>query len=109
MGGRTGKPISSLEKRQRRMLEEEMRRRMRESKVSDIESAKQVFYDEGLIKRAIREIRGQSYVTPYILMNKLNVVYGVAKDILEILEKQGVVKLYSKNRRVAIYVPTHAA
>ncbi len=109
MGGRTGKPITLIEKRQRRLMEEEMRRRVREQSRTDVEASKQVFFDEELIKRAIREIRGQSYVTPYMLMNKLNVVYGVAKDILEVLEKRSVVKLYSKNRRVAIYVPVHAA
>ncbi len=105
MGTKGGKPISALEKRQKRMAREE--RRMREHEGGET-SGRLVYYDENLIEKASREIRGSSYITPYVLMSKLNVSYSVAKGILRELEKRGEIKLYSRNRRVLIYVPVAA-
>ncbi len=105
MGTKGGKPISALEKRQRRMAREE--RRLREHESAET-GGRLVYYDESLVEKAAREIRGSSYITPYVLMSKLNVSYSVAKDILRELEKRGEIKLYSRNRRVSIYIPAVA-
>ena len=105
MGTKGGKPISALEKRQRKRAREE--RKVRESESSEF-GGRLVYYDETLIDKAAREIRGSPYITPYVLMSKLNVSYSVAKDILRELEKRGEIKLYSRNRRVLIYVPIAA-
>ena len=105
MGTKGGKPISALEKRQRRMAREERRSREHESAET---GGRLVYYDESLVEKAAREIRGSSYITPYVLMSKLNVSYSVAKDILRELEKRGEIKLYSRNRRVSIYIPVAA-
>ncbi len=106
MGTKGGKPITAVEKRQRRELERRMKARMQQE--SDSSGGKMVFYDEGMLNQALREARIQGYITPYIVMSKLNVTYGVAKDILTELEKRGQLKLYSRNRRVLIYVPVAA-
>lgn len=106
MGTKGGKPITAVEKRQRRELERRMRARVQQE--SEGAEGKLVFYDENLLNRALKEIRNSSYVTPYILMSKMNVTYGVAKDVLRELEKRGYLKLYSRNRRVLIYVPVVA-
>jgi len=105
MGTKGGKPISALEKRQRKRAREE--RRLRESESSEL-GGRLVYYDETLIDKAAKEIRGSPYITPYVLMSKLNVSYSVAKDILRELEKRGEIRLYSRNRRVLIYVPVAA-
>ncbi len=105
MGTKGGKPISALEKRQRKMAREE--RRLREHEGSEV-GGKLVYYDEKLIEKASREVRGSEYITPYVLMSKLNISYSVAKSILRELEKRGEIKLYSRNRRVLIYVPIAA-
>ena len=106
MGTKGGKPITAIEKRQRRELERKMRARMQQE--SESSEGRMVFFDEGMLNQALREARSQGYITPYIVMSKLNVTYGVAKDILMKLEKRGQLKLYSRNRRVLIYVPVAA-
>lgn len=106
MGTKGGKPITAIEKRQRRELERRMRARMQQE--SEGTEDKLVFYDENLLSRALKEIKNSSYVTPYMLMSKLNVTYGVAKNMLGELEKRGYLRLYSRNRRVLIYVPVAA-
>ena len=106
MGGIHKKPISSLEKRQRR--EEAKRRKERAIKEERIES-KTSFVTPELLAKAQREIRGLKVITPYVLMGKLDVTYSVAKDILEVLERRRVLKLMTRNRRVAVYVPAEIA
>jgi len=106
MGGVHKKPISSLEKRQRK--EEAKRRKERVMKEERIES-KTSFVASELLAKAQREIKGIKVITPYTLMGKLNVTYSVAKDILEVLERKNVVKLMTRNRRVAVYVPAEIA
>jgi len=102
MGTKGGKPITAVEKRQRRELEKKIHARLQQE--SESSEGRLVFYDENILNQALKEIKNLSYVTPYILMTKLNVAYGVAKDILNELEKRGYLKLYSRNRRVLIYV-----
>lgn len=106
MGTKGGKPITAIEKRQRRELEKRMRARIQQE--SESPEGRLVFYNENILNQALKEIKNLSYVTPYILMTKLNVAYGVAKDILNELEKRGYLRLYSRNRRVLIYVPIAA-
>lgn len=105
MGTKGSKPISALEKRQRRMVREERRVRGYEEGET---GSKLVYYDERLVEKVSREIKGSPYVTPYMLMSKLNVSYSVAKGILRELEKRGEIRLYSRNRRVLIYIPVAA-
>ena len=106
MGTKGGKPITAIEKRQRRELEKKIRTRVQQEPESS--GGRLVFYNENILNQALKEIKNLSYVTPYILMTKLNVTYGVAKDILNELEKRGYLRLYSRNRRVLIYVPIAA-
>jgi small subunit ribosomal protein S25e len=64
-----------------------------------------VILPEGLYKRISREIRKEPLITPYMLAERYNMTVSLAKKVLRRLEAEGIVKLYSKNRRAPIYVP----
>lgn len=104
MGGVHGKPLSTIDRESRR-LEKEIALKFREQ-LPRGEGVKLVVLTEELLERAREIVRGSRVVTPYTLLSKMdNITYGVAKDILERLESEGVVRLVSRNRRVSIYVP----
>lgn len=63
-----------------------------------------VSHEHELIKRAVKEIQQMVYVTPFSLSTKLEIKVGVAKRILRELEKEGKLKLVSRNRRSPLYV-----
>ena len=108
MGGTHGKPITALEKRQKRLLESEKKKK--EVRVQKEERSEKITYvTSELISKAEKELANVKYITPYMLMSKLNVTYGVAKDILEELYRKGKVTLISRSRRTAIYVPIDIA
>jgi ribosomal protein S25 len=44
-------------------------------------------------------------VTPYQIYSKYNLKYSVAKDLLQGMVSQGLLKEVKKTRRVSIYVP----
>lgn len=107
MGGVHKKPISAMEKRQRR--EEAKKRRERIVREERKSESRIAFTTSELISKAQREIRGLKVITPYTLMGKLGVTYSVAKDILEVLERKNIIKLMTRNRRVAVYIPVELA
>lgn len=62
------------------------------------------FVPEDLYKRIVREIRREKYLTPYILAEKYSMTLSLAKRVLRKLETEGLVELYSPNRRASIYL-----
>ncbi len=62
------------------------------------------FVPEDLYKRIVREIRREKYLTPYILAEKYSMTLSLAKRVLRRLEAEGLVELYSPNRRASIYL-----
>ncbi|TRM82954.1 hypothetical protein DJ531_07650 [Sulfolobus sp. A20-N-F6] len=63
-----------------------------------------VTIDDETKRKVIDEIKKESMVTPYTLASKLGVSISVARKTLKELETQNVVKLYSKNRRLSLYI-----
>ncbi|MEM1626125.1 MAG: 30S ribosomal protein S25e [Sulfolobaceae archaeon] len=106
MGGATKKPISTMEKRQKRMAEEQQKKTAKRqvSKTGKEVISNVVYVDKETIKKVEEELKKEKIVTPYTLSTKLGVTISVSKKILEELERQGNIKLVSKNRRVALYV-----
>ncbi len=49
------------------------------------------------------------FVTPNALANQLGIRVSIVKDILEQLEKKGVIKQYDVSKRLKIYVPAKAS
>jgi len=102
-GGRTGKPLSSLEKRQRKALEQRLRQQLRARKKEEARKVALGTIDEGLIRRAQHEVRGQKAITPYMLSSRMGIPMSLAKKVLRVLADRGVIKLVDKSRRLAIY------
>ncbi len=101
MGTKGGKPITAIEKRQARMLREELRKR--EEKKEKRQSLGLV--DPSIVDRIAREIRSMEVVTPFVLTQRYNIKYSTAKKVLLELARRGLVEIYSKTRRLIIALP----
>lgn len=101
LGTKGGKPITAIEKRQARMLREELRRK------EERREKKQTLglVDPALVDKIARDIRGLDVITPFILTQRYNLKYSTAKKVLLELANRGVVEIYSKTRRLIIALP----
>ncbi|MEM2125967.1 MAG: hypothetical protein QXX77_01465 [Candidatus Methanosuratincola sp.] len=61
--------------------------------------------DAKVLDQIKREVPKMVCVTPYQIYSKYNLKYSVAKDLLEGMVSQGILKEVKKTRRVSIYVP----
>jgi len=104
--GRVNKPLSAIEKRQMRQLLKELRKKMIEERKESRGVTLRVVAEANVVDQAQKVVRHMNFVTPTALAEKMGVSVGLAKRILRDLETRGVLKLYAKNRRVQIYVPT---
>ncbi|BAB65352.1 MULTISPECIES: 30S ribosomal protein S25e [Sulfurisphaera] len=106
MGGASKKPISTVEKRMKKMAEEQQKKQQKRAttKTGKELTSKNVVIDNETLKKVQEELKKETIVTPYTLSTKLNVTISVAKKILEELERQGVVKIGTKDRRTAVYI-----
>ncbi|AAK40749.1 30S ribosomal protein S25e [Saccharolobus solfataricus] len=107
MGGASKKPISTMEKRLKK--EAEKQQKAEEKKKGPSKTGKEIIsravtIDEETKKKVLDEIKKESIITPYALATKSGISISVARKILKELENQNVVKLYSKNRRLEIYI-----
>jgi small subunit ribosomal protein S25e len=101
-GGKGGKPISVIEKRQKRALEQQLKQQMKKSEQREKKTQVSLLVDESLINRAIKEVTGLNIITPYVLASKLGVNVSIAKRIMKELISRGMLTLVSKNRRVIV-------
>ncbi|MEM0188009.1 MAG: 30S ribosomal protein S25e [Saccharolobus sp.] len=106
MGGTSKKPISTMEKKLKKEMEKQQKSEEKKkglSKTGKEIISRTVIIDEDTKKKVLDEIKKENIITPYILATKAGISISVAKKMLRDLETQNVVKLYSKNRRLAIY------
>lgn len=61
------------------------------------------------VERAKRELSREKWLTPYKVSQRYGITVSLAKRLLRELEKQGVVVLFSRNRRAPVYVPKSRA
>jgi small subunit ribosomal protein S25e len=101
-GGKGGKPISIIEKRQKRALEQQLKQQMKKTEQRGKKTQVSLLVDESLINRAIKEVTGLNIITPYVLASKLGVNVSIAKRIMKELISRGMLTLVSKNRRVIV-------
>ena len=105
MGGATKKPISSMEKRQKKLQEEAQKKAQKKiSKTGKEVTSKNIVIDKETIAKVQEELKKEKIVTPYTLASKIGVTMSVAKKILEELQKQGMISQAAKNRRTVVYV-----
>lgn len=101
MGTKGGKPLSTLEKRQKRLAKkEEAKKPAKEERKIVIPSAGAI--DQNLISKALDEINSSGYATTFTLSQKLGVKYSLAKKILRELAKRGNINIVVKNRRIIL-------
>lgn len=50
-------------------------------------------------------VRTQPYITPYVLSEKYGIRLSIAKDLLNTLNKKGIVNLITGTNRIRIYAP----
>jgi small subunit ribosomal protein S25e len=101
-GGKGGKPISIIEKRQKKALEQQLKQQIKKAEQREKKTQVSLLVDESLINRAIKEVTGLNIITPYVLASKLGVNVSIAKRIMKELISRGMLTLVSKNRRVIV-------
>lgn len=104
-GGKGGKPLSIVEKRQKKAMEEQLKQQVRKGEQREKKSQATIL-DESLISRASKELNSLNVVTPYTLSSKLGVNVSIARSIIRELMSQGKLKLIAKSRRVIVAAAT---
>lgn len=61
--------------------------------------------DPKILDQIRKEVPKMPCVTPFQIYSKYNLKYSVAKDLLEGMVDQGILRQVKKSRRVSIYVP----
>ncbi|AHC51189.1 30S ribosomal protein S25 [Sulfolobus acidocaldarius SUSAZ] len=105
MGGASKKPIGTIEKRVKKMEEEQQKKGQKRatSKTGKEITSKSITIDKDTVSKVQEELKKEKIITPYALASKINVTISVAKKILEELERQGMLAKVTKNRRIVVY------
>ena len=103
MGTKGGKPISSIERRQRKLMQRAERRERREERREKRTAITALEHE--IARRVERDIRNVDLITPFEVVQRYNIKYSTAKRVLLELARRGVVKIYLKTRRLLIAVP----
>lgn len=102
MGTKGGKPLSTLEKRQKKVAREEQKKRaVKEEQKTEM---KTIFVDESLVSKAREDLESSGFVTVFSLAQKFNIKYSLARRIVKELVHRNAAEIVSKNRRVIIVV-----
>ena len=62
-----------------------------------------------LIEQARRELGREKWITPYKVASRYGIKVSLAKKLLRTLEREGLIVLFSRNRRSPVYVPKERA
>ncbi|RLE80075.1 MAG: 30S ribosomal protein S25e [Thermoprotei archaeon] len=104
MGGKKRPTISQLEKKMRRERGKKSEK-SREAKKLTMEVGSTGALTSVSLDNLYEELKKFKVITPYQVATAFKIKIGLAKQALRTLEKQGLLKLIDRNRRVAIYVP----
>ena len=100
MGTKGGKPLSALEKRQKRAAKKEevkkavKKEERKETRISAI--------DESLCRKVLEDINNSGYTTLFTIAQKFGIKISLAKKIIKELINRNEIALLAKNRRVMI-------
>ncbi|MBM1154517.1 MarR family transcriptional regulator [archaeon] len=98
MGGAHRKPISAIEKRQRRIQQQQARQQARGSEKRGASPFLSVSET-----RLIRDLRSMKVITPATLAMRYEIMISTARRVLRDLERRGVVQRVSGNARLPVY------
>jgi ribosomal protein S25 len=101
MGTKGKKPLSTLEKRQRKLVKEETKKVAKEEK-KERKTVSITGLDPAMITKVIEEVKNTGFATPFTLSQKLGVKYSIARKLLKELVKSNDVELVAKNRRIIL-------
>lgn len=99
MGTKGGKPLSTLEKRQKKIEKKEEKKSMAKEEKKEVAMSA---VDPSLVRKVAEDIKNTTFVTTFTLVQKYGIRYGVAKKILKTLASQGLADITLKTRRVII-------
>ncbi len=102
MGAKGKKPLSVMEKRQQRLLKEEVKKKVVKEEKKEIRTS---FIDQALITKISNEISNFNVITPFTLLQRYTIKYSIAKKILKELQQKNLIDIISKNRRIIIAIP----
>jgi len=110
LGSKGKKPISAMEKRQKRLLEGEKDKKAKEEKKPKkaekyVALTATLNIDAALYSKISREIGELGVVTPAAVAQKYSIPVSLAKAVLRNLEREGALILRAKSRRSLIYTP----
>lgn len=104
-GGKGGKSLTTLEKRQKKVMEEQLKQQLKKSAEAREKKTQLTKVDSALLNRVSKELSGLNVVTPYIIASKVGVNISLAKRIIKELIAQGKLQLIDKSRRLLIAIP----
>lgn len=102
MGGAKKKSLAQMEKQQK-IKEEETKKAAKKAKASVEKKTGAINLPDLSSKEFLGELSKMRAVTPYGLASRFGLRFSVAKDVLEELEKRGVVQLIAGSNRLRIY------
>lgn len=108
MGSKGKKPISVMEKRQKRIIEGEKEKKAKEErkpKKADkyVTLSATLNIDASLYSKISKEINELVVITPAVIAQKYSIPVSLAKAVLRNLEKEGSIILRARSRRSIIY------
>jgi len=103
LGTKGGKPITAIERRQRRLMQRAERRERREERREKRTAITALEHE--IARKVERDFRNMDLITPFEIVQRYNVKYSTAKRVLLELARRGVVKIHLKTRRLIIAVP----
>ena len=105
MGGRKKLSIKQMEKRQ---LMKKLKERREEGRAQREKQETLLLVDENVLNNIRKEVVKSPCVTPSEIAIKYGIKVSTAKRILRELESEGLLRLMSRSRRLAIYTGSEA-
>lgn len=98
MGG--GKKVRVKLSKELMTLEDEKKKKEDQKKEK---ASSNILIDQKIIDQIKKEIPKMKLITPFTIYSKYGLKYSIAKDILENLSTQGLIKVLKSGRRLDIY------
>lgn len=107
MGGAKRKSLAQME-RQQQTEEETKKKETKKAKTSVEKKTGAITLPDLSSKEFLGELSKMKAVTPYGVASRFGLRFSVAKDVLEELEKRGVIKFIAGSNRLRIYMAATA-
>jgi len=103
MGGAKKKSMAQMEKQQKSKEEEPKKKEAKKARASVERKTGAINLPDLSSKEFLGELSKMKAVTPYGVASRFGLRFSVAKDVLEELEKRGVIQFISGSNRLRIY------